>query len=53
MWLFRQGWLEKTPVFYGFYSGNGFTGSNYKLSLAYILVCIFCLVVSLMLMGHQ
>ncbi|KAL8600899.1 hypothetical protein ACOMHN_045036 [Nucella lapillus] len=48
-----SGWLEKTFLFYGYYSGNGLEGTDYKLSLAYILVCIFCLVISLMLMGRH
>ncbi|XP_070189314.1 transmembrane channel-like protein 7 isoform X2 [Littorina saxatilis] len=45
-----SGWMEKTMMFYGYYSGNGLDNTSYKLSLAYILVCIFCLVVSLILM---
>ncbi|XP_076458151.1 transmembrane channel-like protein 7 [Babylonia areolata] len=48
-----SGWLEKTALFYGHYSGNGLDGTDYKLSLAYILVCIFCLVLSLLLMGRN
>ncbi|XP_070187333.1 transmembrane channel-like protein 7 isoform X2 [Littorina saxatilis] len=46
-----SGWMEKTMMFYGYYSGNGLENTSYKLSLAYILVCISCLVVSLILMG--
>nr|KAG5697184.1 hypothetical protein BaRGS_002193 [Batillaria attramentaria] len=47
------GWLEQTMVFYGYYSGNGLSGSSYKLSLAYMLVCICCLISSLILMGRN
>ncbi|XP_076451934.1 transmembrane channel-like protein 7 isoform X2 [Babylonia areolata] len=48
-----SGWMEKTAVFYGYYSGNGLEGTDYKLSLAYILVCLSCLVSSLILMGRH
>ncbi|KAK7483769.1 hypothetical protein BaRGS_00024985 [Batillaria attramentaria] len=47
------GWLEQTMVFYGYYSGNGLSGSSYNLSLAYMLVCICCLISSLILMGRN
>lgn len=47
------GWLEQTLVFYGYYSGNGLSGSSYKLSLAYMLVCILGLISSLILMGRN
>jgi hypothetical protein len=45
--------MEKTAMFYGFYSGNGLESVDFNLSLAYITVCIACLLISLILMGRQ
>ncbi|XP_067672154.1 transmembrane channel-like protein 7 isoform X1 [Haliotis asinina] len=52
------GYMEKTYLFYGFYSGTQFlTGSGvtssyeYNVPLAYFLVAVLCLLVSLFLMA--
>ena len=45
--------MEKTAVFYGFYSGNGLKNASYDISLAYFLVCISCFCISLFLLAQQ
>ncbi|KAK6187890.1 hypothetical protein SNE40_005819 [Patella caerulea] len=53
------GWMEKTAMFYGYYAADGIVVNsplddyNYNLPLAYILVTVACLLLSLFLMARH
>lgn len=48
------GWMEKTPLFYGFYEAKEMnTDEPYSIPLAYLLVCIACLLYSVIMMAKK
>ncbi|CAE1282323.1 TMC [Acanthosepion pharaonis] len=48
------GWMEKTPLFYGYYEGKELNyDKSYIIPLAYILVCIFSLIYSVIMMAKK
>ncbi|ESO89007.1 hypothetical protein LOTGIDRAFT_228949 [Lottia gigantea] len=49
-----SGWMEKTPVFFGYYPGKYMTDGSYiyNFPLAYLFVIIICLLLSVFLMAR-
>ena len=50
-----QGWMENTAMFNGFYTDKKMqlAASNYNMPLAYFLVTVIVLLVSLIVMVHK